>query len=69
MTKFGELIKKIREEKGLSVAELAQKCGISSVEIRNIEKGNNKPHISRLKSIADALEYDYIELYNVLIQK
>lgn len=69
MTKFGELIKQLREKKGMSVVELAHKCGISSVEIRNIEKGNNKPHVCRLKSISDALEYDYIELYNVFIQK
>lgn len=67
--KFCDLIKRLRAEKGMSINELAEKSGLSSVEIRNIEKGNNKPHVRHLRALSEALEYNYHNLFDVLIKK
>lgn len=64
--KFSDLIKRLRSEKEMSINELAEKSGLSSVEIRNIEKGSNKPHVRHLKAISEALGCDYVVLFDAL---
>jgi predicted transcriptional regulator len=41
---------------GMTQAELAQKAGISTTGLNNIEKGNADPKASTLKAIRSALE-------------
>ena len=64
--KFCDVVKKNRLKKGLSINELAIKSGLSSVQIRNIENGSSKPHISNLKALSEALECDYEQLFELL---
>lgn len=60
---FGDFIKRVRVEKGLSIDDLAEASGYSAVQIRNFEKNKFKPQVFKLKQLADALGCDYEELY------
>lgn len=46
---------------GMTQAELAQKAGISTTGLNNIEKGNADPKASTLRSIESALESAGVE--------
>lgn len=61
---FGDLIKRLRTEKGLTIEELASKTGFSSVQIRNIEANNNKPRVFNLKKLSEVLGCSYEYLYD-----
>jgi ribosome-binding protein aMBF1 (putative translation factor) len=50
-----EQIVKAREDKQLTQKDLARLSGLTQSNISNIENGSNRPTISTLKKIADAL--------------
>lgn len=53
---MGIRIKEVREEKKMSVAELAEKSGISRQQIYNLESDKeNDPKLSTLLKIAEAM--------------
>ncbi|TYP51672.1 helix-turn-helix domain-containing protein [Thermosediminibacter litoriperuensis] len=52
---IGDRIALLRQEKGISLSELAGKAGISATYLCQIEKGNALPSLSTLKAIAGAL--------------
>jgi len=55
--KLSQIVKKLREEKGLSQEKLARLSDVSNNTIVNIEAGKqNNPTIDTLKRIAKALE-------------
>jgi transcriptional regulator with XRE-family HTH domain len=55
--KLAQIVKKLREEKGLSQERLARLADVSNNTIVNIEAGKqNNPTIETLKRIAKALE-------------
>jgi transcriptional regulator with XRE-family HTH domain len=61
--KLAEIVKKLREEKGLSQEKLARLADVSNNTIVNIEAGKqNNPTIETLKRIAKALEISVDEL-------
>ena len=64
--KFGDLIKKLRIEKGYSINEFAEKTGFSIVQIKNIENNKNKPRVFNLNKIAEVLGCSYDYLYSKL---
>ena len=47
------------------IKELAEKSGLSVASIINYEKGKFKPNIISVKRIAEALNYDFDELYDL----
>ncbi len=53
---LGELIRRKRESRQLSQAELARRCGLSTVYMCNLEKDNNRPSLATLIKIAQTLE-------------
>lgn len=63
---FRELIKKLREEKGLSKLELAEKMGVSVVHINNWEQGRFLPTKYNLFKLANALDFDYSQLLELM---
>ena len=63
---LGTRLKAIREEKGMTIEQLALKSGISAVEISSIEKGTRTPWMGTIKKLADALEVEFDELYETL---
>jgi len=58
-------IKKRRKELGISQAFLAEKVGISTQYIAQIEQQNRFPSLEKLEKIATALEIDTLELFYV----
>lgn len=62
MKRIGERIKKKRELMNLHLIELAEKVGISSSALSQIEKSKSFPSIFTLKSIAEALHTTIGEL-------
>src|SRR5438445_13452744 len=59
---FGEKLRKIREDKGLSQAELANKAGFQPSAISHFESDRRSPSFDNLKKLADALSVtiDYL---------
>ncbi len=60
--KIGELIREIRNEKGISLRKLAEIVGVSNVNILYIEKGKINTSLPVLKGIAEALNYNIDKL-------
>lgn len=48
----------LREEHGLTQAELAERCGIDQGDISRIERGSTSPTARTLQRIAEALDAD-----------
>lgn len=60
--KFYEKLKKIRTEKGISQAALAQKAGVSKAVIGYWELNQRSPKIGQVMKIASALNVDWSSL-------
>lgn len=52
MIEFSQRLRELRQEKGLSMKQLAKELGTTDAAISNWENGINEPKISYLKSIA-----------------
>ncbi len=63
LTKVGERIKKVREEKKLSLKDLADKTGYSSALISQIENHLVSPSLGTLIQIANALEVPLSKIF------
>ena len=63
--KIGEIIREIRNEKGMSLRRLAEIVNVSNVNILYIEKGKINTSLPVLKGIANALNYniDKLKIY------
>ena len=51
-----EHLKAIRQAKGMSVEDLAQKCGITTTMVWSYESGRRSPPLDVLCKLADALD-------------
>ena len=51
----GTTVKKLREDRGMTQAELAEKIGVSSKTVSKWETGKGLPDISLLQPLAGAL--------------
>ena len=60
--KIGEIIREIRNEKGISLRRLAEIVNVSNVNILYIEKGKINTSLPILKGIASALNYNIDKL-------
>ena len=56
--KFGELIRKLRKAKNLTLQNLAKKVGVSIVNISHIENGRSGASRKVIQKLAKALDYD-----------
>lgn len=59
---FGENLKRIREERGLSQAELAKEVGVHQTMISLLESGATRPRYDTLLSLLKALNVALEEL-------
>lgn len=59
---FGESIKRIRKEKGLTQKELGEKLGISQAAIGQFESNKANPKMETMQKIADALNVSLNDL-------
>lgn len=62
MQKNGLKIKEIMQEKGISVAQVSEKLGVTRQSLYRCLKGN--PTMNRLKEIADILDVSPKDLFN-----
>jgi transcriptional regulator with XRE-family HTH domain len=59
---FGEKVRQIRKEKGLSQEALADLAGIDRSYMGHIERGDQNITLTKIHQIADALEVPVINL-------
>lgn len=59
---LGQRLKELREEKGLSQKQLAEKTGLSSSSIARWELGQSEPTVSSVSVLCDLFEVsaDYL---------
>lgn len=62
--KFGEKIRNVRDRRGLTLKEVAEKAGISESMVSQIERNRVSPAIDTLLALADALEIDLEYLFS-----
>lgn len=66
VTTFGEQLKKLREQRKLSVNQLAMYAGVSAAAISRIENGHRGvPKPTTIKKLADALKIPYEQLMDI----
>jgi transcriptional regulator with XRE-family HTH domain len=59
---IGNMISKIRKEKGITKTQLAKQTDINIGHLTHIEKGERNPSHKALKEICNALEVPYQQL-------
>ena len=60
--KFGENMRRIRLEKGMSQGDISPKVGMDRASISNIENGKRNPTLANVEKIAKALGISADEL-------
>ncbi len=63
LIKFGENLRKIREKKGITQAQLSIDCDFDVSVISRIERGVVNTSLSNLKLISNALNIELKELF------
>jgi len=59
---IGEKLKAARTRRLLTQEELAEKAGVSSATVVNIERNNQEPHFRTIRKLAKALNVDPTKL-------
>lgn len=55
-------LKKLREQRALSLTDLAQKSGVNRITIHRIESGKQRPMPRTIRKLAEALNVNVEEL-------
>lgn len=61
-SQLGEEIKKLREERGWTQEDLAEKAGLNPTHLGFIEQGRKEPRLKTLQKIASALNVQVRDL-------
>ena len=59
---FGENLRRIRTEKGLSQRDLSSLCNIDNADISRMENGLVNVSLTTVAQLADALEVPFLKL-------
>ena len=59
------LVKDVRQQKGMTIAGLARKSGVSAAHLSDIDKNVKSPSLLVVVRIAKALNVEITELYRV----
>ena len=62
--RFGQRVKKLREQRKMSQLALAQKATLDLTTINEIENGNRDPMLKTIWRIANALEVKLTQLFD-----
>lgn len=60
-----ENLKRVREEKGITQADLAEMVGLSQAFVSRIEAGRANPTLDKIRAIATALQTEPAELFTL----
>jgi len=66
---FGLKLKQLRQQKGLSFAQLSKAAGVSISYLNEIEKGKKYPKTDKIISLAEALGVSYDQLVSLKLNK
>jgi len=67
--KFGEKLRTVRDRKGLTLKDVAQRANVSESLVSQVERNRVSPSIDTLLLIADVLDIDYEYLFSEYRQK
>jgi len=59
----GQLLRQLREERGISIRELGRRSGLSANALSMIERGHTSPSVSTLYRLTDALNVPITALF------
>jgi transcriptional regulator with XRE-family HTH domain len=59
---FGRVVRRLRQERGMTQAELAARLSLGRTSVTNLEKGQQSPPLAMLPDIAGALGVDPLSL-------
>jgi DNA-binding transcriptional MerR regulator/quercetin dioxygenase-like cupin family protein len=62
---FGPRLRKLRKRQGLSLAEAAERAGVSAGFLSSVELSHSKPSVSTLSRLAGAYGTTVLELYDI----
>ena len=66
---FGERVREIRTERGLSITALADHLGVTKVYVSDVERGRRAPFsLTRIKQVSDVLGCDPFDLYLLAVR-
>ena len=68
MGEFGKIVREKRLGLNLTIKTLAEKIGISEVQLSNVEFGYNLPRVNSVQKYANGLECDVEELTNAWLK-
>ena len=60
--KFGDRVRRLRKEKGITQLELAELLGVGRSYLSQVERGKRDPGLRLVKSIADGLKITLSDL-------
>lgn len=60
---FGEAVRGVRKQRGISQESLALKCGLDRTYISGIERGARNPSLTNILKIAAALQVSPSEIF------
>jgi DNA-binding XRE family transcriptional regulator len=60
---IGQLLRQLREERGISIRELGRKSGLSANALSSIERGLTSPSVNTLYRLTNALQVPIIALF------
>jgi XRE family transcriptional regulator, fatty acid utilization regulator len=66
---FGLKVRQLRQEKQISLSEMANKAGLSVSYLNEIEKGKKYPKNEKIFALAEALQIDYDSLISLKLSK
>lgn len=66
---MGQVIRRERQERRLTIKELGEKAGLSEIYVGEIERGQKYPSSRVLESIARALDMDIADLLELVAEE
>lgn len=63
MVRFGQAVRNIRREHGISQEELAERCGLHRTYISDVELGKRNVSLENIERIAISLNKSLVELF------
>jgi transcriptional regulator with XRE-family HTH domain len=61
--RFGERIRQLREERGITQIELSEKVGIENAYLSRVESGKKEPCLRVIEMIADGLKVSLRQIF------
>ncbi len=66
---LGRVIRQERQNRRLTIKDLGDKAGLSEIYVGEIERGQKYPSAKVLESIANALDFDLAEFFELIAEE